>query len=92
MERKKRGEEMKPHRRVSPRAGTVVIPGLVMLLSAFSVLAQEQAPPSREVGNYSIQQSLEFGGRVASIRGNGSVYDTFVNLLKGPGFNGKLPM
>jgi len=84
MERKKRGEEMKRHRQVSPRAGTLVIPGLVILLSAFSVLAQEQAPPSREVGNYSIQQSLEFGGRVASVKGNGSVYDTFVNLQSGP--------
>jgi hypothetical protein len=47
-------------------------------------LAQDQ-PASEGVnqGNYNIQQTVEFGGRVADKVGNASVYDTFVNLQSG---------
>ncbi|MGC2417217.1 MAG: hypothetical protein WA434_05690, partial [Candidatus Acidiferrales bacterium] len=35
-------------------------------------------------GNYNIKQSIEFGGRLTSARGDASTYDTFVNLQQGP--------
>jgi hypothetical protein len=65
-------------------------PGLLGL-AVFTVLgwalpaaAQEPTPQGIEVGNYNIQQSLEFGGRIADRVGNLQVYDTFVNLQSGP--------
>lgn len=56
----------------------------ILFLTVLPVLAQEQTQPGIEVGNYNLQQSVEFGGRISNIRGNGSVYDTFVNLQSGP--------
>src|SRR5690242_1833124 len=58
--------------------------GVLISFVALPLLAQGQGSPGTEVGNYNIQQSLEFGGRISSISGNGSVYDTFVNLQSGP--------
>jgi hypothetical protein len=37
-----------------------------------------------------VQQSVEFGGRVASVSGNQQLYDTLVNLKSGPP-SSKLP-
>jgi hypothetical protein len=57
------------------------------------VLTLLLGPPARaqvdeqqgiEQGNYNIKQSLEFGGRFASIGGDTQTYDTFVNLQQGP--------
>jgi len=38
----------------------------------------------RELGNYRVQQSFEFGYRFADINGNPAVYDTFINQHPGP--------
>ena len=35
-------------------------------------------------GGYMIKQSLEFGGRIASVDGNPGTYDSYVNLRSGP--------
>ena len=62
----------------------MILAGLAIAFVACSMHAQDQAPQGIEIGNYNVQQSLEFGGRISSIRGDGSVYDTFVNLQSGP--------
>jgi hypothetical protein len=33
---------------------------------------------------YEVKQSIEFGGRITDVEGNGGVYNTFVNLRSGP--------
>ena len=48
------------------------------------VHAQEDEQKGVEQGNYNIKQSVEFGGRFASIGGDTQTYDTFVNLQQGP--------
>jgi len=83
MKQIKRGNEMKPHR-ISARRRKMTLAGLAIAFVACSMHAQDQAPQGIEIGNYNVQQSLEFGGRISSIRGDGSVYDTFVNLQSGP--------
>jgi len=42
------------------------------------------APEGVAAGNYQIQQSVELGWRYTTSSGNGSIYDTFVNLHTGP--------
>lgn len=46
---------------------------------------QSTSPPreGRDLGNYNVQQSAELGWRELGQGGNGSVYDTFVNLHTG---------
>src|SRR5580704_3045280 len=46
--------------------------------------AQDDEQKGIEQGNYNIKQSIEFGGRFASIGGDTQTYDTFVNLQQGP--------
>jgi hypothetical protein len=67
------------------RANVAFLMISMFLLWAVSAAAQDQpAGEGVNVGNYNIQQTLEFGGRVTSQVGNPSVYDTFVNLQSGP--------
>jgi len=63
--------------------------GVVFLLWLPAVRAQDQDAEEQPLegtnsGNYNIKQSIEFGGRIDSISGSQSVYDTFVNLQQGP--------
>jgi hypothetical protein len=57
-----------------------------MLLLAFPLLAwaQDDEEKPRTWGNYTVQQSLEFGVHIAGIDGNQATYDTFTNLHTGP--------
>jgi hypothetical protein len=57
-----------------------------MLALPLCALAQDDAPaPAGSVrGGYIVQQSVEFGGRIASVDGNVQLYDTLVNLRSGP--------
>src|SRR6202790_505140 len=68
---------------------------LLPVISAFLllVLTLLLGPPARaqddeqkgvDQGNYNMKQSIEFGGRFASIGGDTQTYDTFVNLQQGP--------
>jgi hypothetical protein len=75
---------MNAYRRDSLGAAIMIMAAVAILLVPFSGSAQDQASPGIEIGNYDLQQSLEFGGRISSIKGDGSVYDTFVNLHSGP--------
>jgi len=77
------GSKMRAEYRFSVSAA-LVLAALAPLFVASALSAQDQTPQGTEVGNYNIQQSVEFGGRISSIRGDGSVYDTFVNLHSGP--------
>jgi len=56
---------------------------LVILAFAPAVAQEEQTSEGKDVGNYHVNQSLEFGWRGTSISGNNDVYDTFVNLGQG---------
>ena len=44
----------------------------------------EEASPGRVWGDYTVHQSVEFGGRVADVSGNQQLYGTLVNLKSGP--------
>ena len=46
--------------------------------------AQEDEQQGVDQGNYNVKQSIEFGGRITSLGGDLSTYDTFVNLQQGP--------
>ena len=46
--------------------------------------AQDEEQKGVDQGNYNIKQSIEFGGRLTSTRGDAATYDTFVNLQQGP--------
>ncbi len=68
----------------------VMLVALLMLSAPQLALAQGQAPnddeasPGRVWGDYTVQQSVEFGGRVADVNGNQQLYGTLVNLKSGP--------
>lgn len=60
---------------------------LLVLAMPLLALAQEDAPPppaGKVIDGYVVQQSVEFGGRITSVDGNGQLYDTLVNLHSGP--------
>ena len=59
---------------------------LLMLALSLSGWAQDDGPSSAGTvwGRYSLQQSVEFGGRIADVNGNQQLYDTLVNLKSGP--------
>ncbi|HMI53012.1 MAG TPA: hypothetical protein VK525_15985, partial [Candidatus Saccharimonadales bacterium] len=56
----------------------------VTLFGAFPARGQDEPQTGIDQGNYNIKQSIEFGGRFASIGGDQQTYDTFVNLQQGP--------
>lgn len=69
--------------RLSRYAGGWVV-AAVLLFSAGLARAQEEEQKGVDEGNYNIKQSIEFGGRFASIDGSTETYDTFLNLQQGP--------
>jgi hypothetical protein len=44
----------------------------------------DSASNGRVWGNYTVRQSIEFGGRISENSGNQQMYDTLVNLQSGP--------
>ncbi len=46
--------------------------------------SDDDTSPGRVWGDYTVHQSVEFGGRVADVNGNQQLYDTLVNLKSGP--------
>src|ERR1700731_2753965 len=56
----------------------------IALFLGLPARAQEEEQKGVDQGNYNIKQSIEFGGRFASIGGDTATYDTFVNLQQGP--------
>ena len=58
---------------------------LLMLFTSLCAFAQDDTESNpRKWGDYTVQQSIEFGGRIADINGNQQMYDTFTNLHSGP--------
>ena len=78
------GEE--PSDRSRSRTGMHAILVALLILAPQFALAQddEEGSAGRVWGDYAVQQSVEFGGRVASVSGNQQLYDTLVNLKSGP--------
>ena len=79
------GEEPSDRSRCRTRKPAIMI-ALLMLAAPQFALAQddEEASQGRVWGDYTVQQSVEFGGRVANVNGNQQLYDTLVNLKSGP--------
>ncbi len=46
--------------------------------------AGDQPSEGIDSGNYNIRQSIEFGGHIVDVSGNGSLWSTFVNQDSGP--------
>ena len=61
-------------------AGCLLAAGCLWMPTA---RAQDEEQKGVEQGNYNVKQSIEFGGRFASVGGNTQAYDTFVNLQQG---------
>jgi hypothetical protein len=58
---------------------------LVLALPLFALAQDDVSAPAGSVwGGYTVQQSVEFGGRIADVNGNKQLYDTLVNLRSGP--------
>jgi opacity protein-like surface antigen len=70
----------------------ITVSALVVLVPSLAMgqgkAAQEQDDESvsngRTWGNYTVQQSIELGGRIVENSGNQQMYDTLVNLQSGP--------
>src|SRR4029077_201651 len=75
------GEEPSDRIHCRNRKRAILIAALMLAAPQFA-LAQddEEAPQGRVWGDYTVQQSVEFGGRVASVTGSQQLYDTLVNL------------
>jgi len=70
--------------RAGARALLAAVVFLLWLPTARAQDAEEQPLEGVNGEKYNIKQSIEFGGRIDSISGSQSVYDTFVNLQQGP--------
>jgi len=78
------GEEPLDRSRCRNRKHAILV-ALLMLAAPQFALAQDDAEaPGRVWGDYTVQQSVEFGGRVADVNGNQQLYGTLVNLKSGP--------
>ena len=68
-----------------PRLQAAALVLLFPCALAMSLCAQSSPPPPEGWrGNYTVQQSVEFGGRFADVNGSSSAYNTFVDLHSGP--------
>jgi hypothetical protein len=79
------GEEPSHRSRCRNRKHAILV-ALLLLAAPQFALAQddEEAPEGRVWGDYTVHQSVEFGGRVADVNGSPLLYDTLVNLKSGP--------
>src|SRR6266702_1562430 len=57
---------------------------LLLALPSLSLAQDDGAAAGSVWGGYTVQQSIEFGGRIADVNGNHQMYDTLVNLRSGP--------
>jgi hypothetical protein len=79
------GEKPSDRSRRKNRKHAILI-ALLMLVALQFALAQddEETSQGRVWGDYTVHQSVEFGGRVADVNGNQQLYGTLVNLKSGP--------
>jgi hypothetical protein len=74
-------------RRRAARWQAVAVLGLLLLWPT-AARAQDDSQQGAELEGingerYNVKQSIEFGGRLTSVKGNENLYDTFVNLQQG---------
>jgi hypothetical protein len=64
----------------------LLVPSLAMGQNKAAAQEDDDDSPSkgRIWGNYTVQQSIELGGRITENSGNQQMYDTLVNLQSGP--------
>jgi opacity protein-like surface antigen len=66
----------------------LLVPSLAMGQNKAAAQAQtddnDSASNGQVWGNYTVRQTIEFGGRIADNNGNQQMYDTLVNLKSGP--------
>ncbi|HVJ04706.1 MAG TPA: hypothetical protein VM578_03425 [Candidatus Saccharimonadales bacterium] len=74
---------MKDRYLVAVSALMLLVPSLVMG-QELKDGADDNASIGRVWGNYTVQQSVEFGGRITDTSGNVQMYDTLVDLHGGP--------
>ncbi len=81
-----RGEKPSDRSRCRNSQYAILVALLVLAAPRFT-LAQaqddEEASQGRVWGDYTVQQSVEFGGREADVNGNQQLYGTLVNLKSG---------
>jgi len=61
--------------------------GIAILLLMTGIAAAQSPAPSAPMaipGGYSSHETVDFGGRVANIKGSGAMYDSLVNQQSGP--------
>jgi hypothetical protein len=69
----------------SGNAKYAILLALLMLAPRFALAQDDEATsPGRAWGDYTVQQSVELGGRAADVNGNQQLYSTLVNLKSGP--------
>ncbi len=79
------GAPLNRSRRMTRKSALLVLVLLLALpLFAFAQADGDEASSPKTFGPYTVTQSIELGGRVADVKGNGDVYNTFVNLHSGP--------
>lgn len=57
---------------------------LALIVSSMPAVVAAQDDTGRKMGGYTVNQTIEFGGRITGTSGNEDVYNTFVNLQNGP--------
>ena len=60
-----------------------VFSALILLAPVCRAQDSSSEPPGMKTGNYSIQQTVEFGYRLNEVNGNQATYNTFVDLGSG---------
>lgn len=61
--------------------------GVSLLLMATGIAAAQKPAPEAQPGvpeGYTVHQTVDLGGRIASKSGSGAMYDTLVNMQSGP--------
>jgi hypothetical protein len=80
-------ETLNRSRRMNTKKRKLGMPvALLMLALPLCAVAQDEEEHSQGSvrGGYIVQQTVEFGGRISNVNGNGQLYDTLINLKSGP--------
>src|SRR5579871_5966316 len=82
--RENRGQARIKNCKLVLAARCFALAGALCFLVLTARAQEEQEQQGVNQGNYNIKQSIEFGGRLVDVNGDGQSYNTFVNLQQGP--------